>query len=86
MSSVGFSAQLIALFESYFSNRGFQANMKNKVSVVVYIKCGVPQRPILGPLLFLIYINDMFQAVDCDLFLYAGNSSLVYQHKGCQRN
>ena len=86
MSSVGFSAQLIALLESNFSNWGFQANMKNKVSVVVYIKCGIPQRSILGPLLFLIYTNDMFQAVDCDLFLYAGNSSLVYQHKGCQRN
>lgn len=65
MSSVGFSNQLIGLFGSYFSNRAFQANIKNKVSVVAYIKCGIPQRSIFGLLLFLIFIIDMFQAVDC---------------------
>ena len=42
---------------------------------------GVPQGSILGPLLFLLYVNDMKQAVDCDLFLYADDSCLVYQHK-----
>ena len=36
---------------------------------------------ILGPLLFLLYVNDMNQAADCDLFLYADDSCLVYQHK-----
>ena len=34
-----------------------------------------------GPLLFLLHVNDMKQAVDFDLFLYADDSSLVYQHK-----
>ena len=32
-------------------------------------------------LLFLLYVNDMKQAVNCDLFLYADDSCLVYQHK-----
>ena len=36
---------------------------------------------ILGPLLFLIYVNDMSQAVKCDLFLYADDTCLVCQHK-----
>ena len=41
----------------------------------------MPQGSILGPLLFLLYVNNLKQAVDCDLFLYADDSCLVYQHK-----
>ena len=44
------------------------------------INCGDPQGSILGPLLFLIYVNDMPQAVDSELYLYADDSCLMYQH------
>ena len=42
---------------------------------------GVSQGSILGALVFLIHINDMSQAVKCNLFLYADDSCLVCQHK-----
>ena len=45
------------------------------------ISCGVPQGSILGPLLFLLYVNDMPQAVHSDLFLYEDDSGLTFQHK-----
>ena len=54
-------------------------NIKNKYSSIAKIECGVPQGSILGPLLLLLSVNDMKQAVNCDLFLYA-ESCLVYQH------
>lgn len=69
MSSVGFSAQQIAWFESFLSNRRFQVNIKNRFSNVAYINCSVLQGSIVGPLLFLTYVNDMYQPVYCDLFL-----------------
>ena len=81
MSLTGFSCQSIRWFESYLSTRRFQVNIKNKYSNVANINCGVPQGSILGPLLFLLYVNDMPQAVDGELFLYADDSCLVYQHR-----
>ena len=81
MSSTGFSSQSITLFGSYLSNRRFQVNIKNKYSNVANINCGVPQGSILGPLLFLLYVNNITQAVDCELFLYADGSCLLYQHR-----
>ena len=41
----------------------------------------MPQGSILGSLLFLIYINDMKQAVSSGLLLYADDSCLTFQHK-----
>ena len=41
------------------------------------VTCEVPQCSILGPLLFLLYVNDMASAVRCKLLLYADDSALI---------
>ena len=55
--------------------------MGNNFSQPVSVSCGSIQGSILGPLLFLIYVNDMSQAAKCDLFLYANDTCLVFQYK-----
>ena len=81
MSALRFSGRSVNWFQSYHSIRRFRVNVQGRYSCIAKIDCGVPQGSILGPFLFLLEFNDMKQAVDCDLFLYADDSCLVYQHK-----
>ena len=79
-SAIGFSNHTNDWFKSYFSNRLFRVNLENCYANPSNITC-VSQGHILGPLLFLIYVNDMSQAVKSNLFLYADDFCLVFQGK-----
>ena len=78
ISCLGFSKSAIAWYKSYLENRTFLVNVENKFSNPGNLTCGVPQGSILGPLIFLLYVNDMSTSVDCDLLLYADDSCLVF--------
>ena len=82
LPSLGFSNEVIGWFKSYLRSRKFHVNVYDKFSTTTELRCGVPQGSILGLLLFLLYINDMPQAVECDLFLYADDTCLLCEHKG----
>ena len=66
LSIIGFSDHSVKWFQSYLSNRKLTINLENFFSEVSNISCSVPQGSILGPLLFLIYVNDMPMAVKCN--------------------
>ena len=76
LSIISFSDHTVKWFQSYLSNRKFMVNIENSFSEVSSISRGVPQGSILGPLLFLIYANDMPMAVKFDLFLYVDDTRL----------
>ena len=75
------SKKIISWFESYLSGRTFKVNIDKKFSDPGNLTCGIPQGSILGPLLFLLYVNDRSQAVKCELFLYADDTCLTFQHE-----
>ena len=70
-------------FRSYLSDRTQMVNVNNTSSDFQKITCGVPQGSILGPLLFLCYVNDMSMSIsgECKLMLYADDSAILYSHK-----
>ena len=67
LHAIDFSKHSVNWFRSYLINRRFLVNLGNAFSQPAYVSGGVPQGSFLGPLLFL--INDISQAVKCDLFL-----------------
>ena len=70
-------------FSSYLSNRKQQICLNKVMSKPGLVNCGVPQGSILGPLLFLCYVNDMSISIDseCKLILYADDSAILFSHK-----
>ena len=78
----GLRASVITWFESYLSNRKFLVCSDNVFSEAETLKYGVPQGSILGPLLFLFYVNDLPQSLsDAGFYLYADDTCIFYQHK-----
>ena len=61
MECIGLKESVVKWFQSYLSKRKFLVTLENVFSDVGLIHCGAPQRSILGPLLFLIYVNNLPQ-------------------------
>ena len=69
-------------FHSCVTNRAFFISLGTVFSEAETINSGVPQVSILGPLLFLLYINDIPQALlNTHTYLYADDTSIFCQHK-----
>ena len=81
MWCIGFSEKVISCFESYLSGRTFKVNIDKKFLDTGNLTCIVFQGSIIGSLLFLLYVNDMSQAVKCDLVLYADVTCLTFQRE-----
>ena len=73
----GFSENSIGYIQSYLDNRLQRTNVNNNFSLWKDIFAGVPQGSILGPLIFNIYINDIFLFVDnAQICNYADDTTL----------
>ena len=67
--SYGISGQILGLISSFLSNRQLQVVLDGKSSQEYPVNAGVPQGSILGPTLFLLYINYLPDDAICDTAL-----------------
>ena len=86
MKCVDFKKPVIKWFKSYISNRKFFVSIEGAFSEEGSLTCAVPQDSILGPLLFLIYVNDLPQSLsETTSNLFADDTCIHYQHWDIQK-
>ena len=73
----GICGKLFDWFKSYLTDRFQKVVIKGQFSKLVNLLAGVPQGSILGPLLFLIYIDDIIDDIEIDILLFADDTSLL---------
>ena len=76
LKSYGISGQIFGLISSFLSNRRLRVVLDGKSSQEYPVNTGVPQGSILGPTLFLLYINDLPDDVICNIAVYADDTTL----------
>ena len=76
LKQIGIDGKFLDLIKSYLLNRqqivvidGFKSDIKE-------VKAGVPQGSRLGPLLFIIYINDIVNELESDIFIFADDTTI----------
>ncbi len=80
LSLFGVGGTLLDWFQSYLSSRSQRVVLSGKSSSTLYTNSGVPQGSILGPLLFLIFINDIEENLVTDLYVFADDCALADQY------
>ena len=81
LEQIGITDSLLSLFKSYLSDRKQCTVVEGIKSNLVDIKAGVPQGSRLGPLLFIIYINDIIDGLESEILIFADDCSLLASGK-----
>jgi len=79
MNRYGIQGKTLDWFKSYLTHRTQRCSVDGYLSDFTTLKCGVPQGTILGPLLFLIYINDLLNCLSFSVpRMHADDTHITY--------
>ncbi|BHF60657.1 hypothetical protein SprV_0100362200 [Sparganum proliferum] len=76
LSRIGVRGKLLKWIENFLIGRSQTVRLGGQQSAEVTVTSGVPQGSVLGPILFLIYIDDCIHGLDCDIAMFADDIKL----------
>ena len=76
MKAYGIKGKLLAWFEAFLTRREQIVRVNGELSTSKPVTSGIPQGSVLGPLLFVIYINDLPDVVQSNILLFADDTKI----------
>ncbi len=81
LHSYNIDLNIIGWIENYLRDRSQYVEVNGKASASLPVTSGIPQGSVLGPLLFLIYINDLPEDIDSKIYMYADDTKIYREIK-----
>ena len=79
LAGYGFTGEIRDWVQAFLSNRKHRVCVNGKLSPTADVTSGIPQGSVLGPVLFVLYINDLPEEVQNEVFLFADDTKVYSQ-------
>ena len=77
LKAYGITGQMLKWIEAFLTGRTHAVRVNGVLSEVNTVISGIPQGSVLGPILFIIYINDILDNITSDGFLFADDTKIL---------